>query len=231
MKHLILFLLAIMVFVGGAYASSNEDKNDSASESAATEEVKELKEKIANKVGQLQKKNQKAVSGMVTTIGSSSLVVLQNNGKKTTVTLDKELTKLYTITGTAKRERDIEELEEGDFIIVAGPQTGDEVIANVIYIDEQYIVFAGRVIATNATDFSLELVTPEQETYTIDVETNTKRLLIDSKTLSSEVIGFSKIKEGDVAHVVAKKGSDKDAQQNKFSAARIVILPQEYFIK
>ncbi len=235
MKYLALIIFFVMVSMTTVFAQTDKNSSLSAtpkqsSASAQTDDVQKLKEKIAKKVDELSKKDQRAISGVVDSVDKSNFTIIQQNGKPLKVTVDKELTKLYQITGTSKKERNIDDIEKGDFVIVAGPLTGDEVIANVVYIDEEYLVFSGRVVALNATDFTLDIVTIDQEEFTIDVETTTKRLLIDSKTLKSEVIGFSKIKAGDMAHIVVKKTASQ-TEKNRFTAMRVVILPQEYFIK
>ncbi|EKE14431.1 MAG: hypothetical protein ACD_12C00509G0001 [uncultured bacterium] len=53
--------------------------------------------------------------------------------------------------------------------------------------------------------------------------------MINIKTLLKETIGFSKLKEGDTVHFVVKKtGTEKN---NEYSAYKILVIPQEYFIK
>ena len=44
-----------------------------------------------------------------------------------------------------------------------------------------------------------------------------------------ERIGFSKIKEGDSVHFVFKISGDE--KNNEYSADKILVIPQEYFIK
>ncbi|MDO9027431.1 MAG: hypothetical protein Q7U68_01010, partial [Candidatus Roizmanbacteria bacterium] len=64
----------------------------------------------------------------------------------------------------------------------------------------------------------------------------TKQFIVNIKTLEIERVGFSKIKEGDTVHFVVKKTGNPlrqlaDGGNNNYSAIKILIIPQEYFIK
>jgi hypothetical protein len=45
-----------------------------------------------------------------------------------------------------------------------------------------------------------------------------------------EKSGFSKIKEGDTVHFVVKK-TGEEKELNRYSAQKILVIPQEFFIK
>lgn len=53
--------------------------------------------------------------------------------------------------------------------------------------------------------------------------------MVNIKTLDLERVGFSKVKEGDTVHFVVKKTGEE--KNNSYSAIKILIIPQEYFIK
>ena len=193
-------------------------------------EVQDLKEKIAKKVDELTKKKKTGISGIVQTISKTKIEIEAEDGTPYAVELDDVLTKYYVITGTKRAEGALSTLAKGDFVIIVGPETNGTVVANAIYKDEQYLVGSGSVTEINQTGFYLKVVTTQKDSLTIDVENNTKRILVDSKTLEFETIGFSKIKEGDIVHYVLKK-TGEEREINRYSAIRIVVLPQEYFMK
>jgi RNase P/RNase MRP subunit p29 len=199
-------------------------------ESLPEKEVQDLKNKIASKVSELTKKKKKGISGVISEITDKKIKITSDDKTVYNVQLDDVLTKYYVITGVRKTESSIKSFGKGDFIIVVGPETEGDVVANAIYKDEQYIVGSGSVTEVNATGFYIKVVSEQKETLTIDVESTTKKMLVDSKTLELETIGFSKVKEGDVVHYVLKK-TGKEREANRYSAIRIVVLPQEYFIK
>jgi len=69
----------------------------------------------------------------------------------------------------------------------------------------------------------------DKTVYTLSIETSTKQQIVNIKTLETERIGFSKIKEGDSIHFVVKVNGDE--KNNEYSTEKILIVPQEYFMK
>ncbi|MBI1862772.1 hypothetical protein HYS00_01490 [Candidatus Microgenomates bacterium] len=196
--------------------------------SAVTKDVQDLKDKLATKVAELRKQNQKAISGVITEIDAKTITIKDTDDKSVQVKLDEVLTHAFEITGVVKKEIKVDSLRKGDYIIIAGPSSDNTVTANAIYRDQQYIVGSGKITTVNKTDFTLGVATEDKENVTVDVQNNTKRFLVDSKTFDKEVIGFTKIKEGDTVHyVLIKTGQEK--VKGRYNALRIVIIPQEYF--
>jgi hypothetical protein len=92
-----------------------------------------------------------------------------------------------------------------------------------------YAVLSGKITDINKDDFSIKVSTTDKDTYTLDIENSTNQTLMDIKTLELDKIGFSKLKEGDTIHFVIKKtGTEKE---KRFTAIKLVIIPQEYFQK
>ena len=102
-------------------------------------------------------------------------------------------------------------------------------IASSIFVDESYIVESGKITEVNKDSYSVKVMNSAKEIFTLDVEFYTKQLILNIKTLELERTGFSKIKEGDYAHFVVKRGIN--INDNKYSVQKILIIPQEYFIK
>lgn len=196
---------------------------------AVTKDVQNLKDKLATKVSELRKQNQKAISGVIADINTKTITIRDAEDKSVQVKIDEVLTLAFEISGTVKRSVKVDTLEKGDYIIISGPVTDSTVTANTIYKDEQYLVGSGKITKVLAADFSLAVATEDKENLTIVVENTTRRLLVDSKTLTKEVIGFTKIKEGDTVHYVLKK-TGREKVKDQFGALRIVIIPQEYFV-
>lgn len=235
MKKLIIgaALVAVVAIAHDARAqtvSPTPDKTPTiAPTNVVTKEVQNLKDKLATKVVQLRKANHKAVSGVVDAVNAKTITIKDAAGKSVQVKVDEVLTKSFRISGTTKKEIKNTDVTKGDYIIITGPVADDTVTANTIYIDEQYIVGSGKITEVNAADFTLSVVSEDKENLTIDVENNTRRLLVDSKTLAKEVIGFTKIKVGDSIHYVLRKTGEEKVK-DRYGALRIVIIPQEYFV-
>lgn len=221
---LITFLLISIVSSGVVFGQTN-----TATPSAEDKEIKALKEKIATKVAQLRQKDNKAVSGVITDIVANTIFIKTDDEKDFEIKLDDALTKYYQLIANQRKEIKQEDIKKGAYIIVTGVINEKSVNANSVYLDEHYLVKSGKISEVNKENFSLKVITSDKDTYTLDIETSTKQQIINIKTLEIERVGFSKIKEGDTIHFVVKKtGEEKD---NQYSAQKILIIPQEYFLK
>ena len=104
------------------------------------------------------------------------------------------------------------------------------ITANYIYQDEEYIVKSGKVTEINKTDYFIKVLSLEKDNYTLDFETYSQTEMLNVKTYEIEKTGFSKIKETDVVHFVLKKASG-GREVNRYSIIKILVIPQEYFVK
>ncbi len=195
---------------------------------SVSDDVNTLKEKVANKVAELQKKNNKAAAGFVTSIKDEQIVITDRDDQKRTVKIDQVLTKYYQISGTTKKELKFENISKGDYIIISGPMIGDVLTANVIYVDERLDVLSGKVAEVDSDNMKIKVVTTDKDTYSVSVSPPTKLFLVDSKSLETGRATISKMKEGDTVHFVY---SYKPDAKDKLSvnALKVVVIPQEYF--
>ena len=220
MKKILLTLFVIGLILSGQVFAQT------ATTSASDEkDIKAFKDKIANVI----KKNDKAFSGLVTSNIGNVIKLMSGNDTVYEVKLDDELTKYFKISGASKKEIKAEDISKDNYIIVTGVLTDKSVTANSIFVDESYIVESGKITEVNKDSYSVKVMNSAKEIFTLDVEFYTKQLILNIKTLELERTGFSKIKEGDYAHFVVKRGIN--IKDNKYSVQKILIIPQEYFIK
>lgn len=229
-----LFIVNSMAVYGQTKTASSSQVLVSPTKSAEDKEIQTLKEKIATKVAELRQKNSKATSGLVTEKSEKKLKIRINSNEVFEVKLDTDLTKFYRITGNIKKEAKSSEVIKGSYIIVTGIMHDKSIDANSVYLDEPFIVDFGKITEVNTQEFYLKVLTTEKENYILDVETFSKQQMLNIKTLELERVGFSKIKEGDTIHFVVKKtgplaGGEKEP--NRFAAQKILLIPQEYFIR
>jgi Cu/Ag efflux protein CusF len=191
-------------------------------------DIQLLKDKIANKVSEIRKQNNKAVSGFVSNIDGNTMK-LNNNGEVNQVKFDENLTKVFRVLGTTKKEIKTSDILKNDYVIVSGVVADNVITANVVLIDENFLVDSGKITEINKESYNIKVLISDKDTYSLDIETSTKQYMVNIKTLSKETIGFSKLKEGDTIHFVVKKTGE--AKNNNYSATKILIIPQEYFIK
>lgn len=193
-------------------------------------DIQLLKDKIANKVSEIRKQNNKAISGFVLNIDGNTMKLSNNGGEEVNqVKFDDTLTKVFRVQGTTKKEIKTDDIVKKDYTIVSGVVTDNIITANVVLIDENFLVDSGKITEINKETYNIKVLTSDKNTYSLDIETGTKQYMINIKTLLRETIGFSKLKEGDTVHFVVKKTGEE--KNNNYSAVKILIIPQEYFIK
>lgn len=241
MKKAIFFLAAVLTLSGlfsvaaqietptATPAQEAEEDKPSTATGELDEKVKILKEKIATKVAELREENKKVTAGRIIKTDDGSLEIKIREEKVYKVTFDETLTTVYSISGATKDEIEFADLKEGDFVIVSGSAVEDNISANFIYKDTEYMVTSGKVVRVNQSDFSVEVITAEKNNYILDIETSTKQRILDIDTFNLSPAGFSKFKEGDTIHFVTEKQTEKEATRS--SALRLLIIPQEYFIQ
>lgn len=202
-----------------------------ASPSATTKEdkeVKELKDRLVKAV-ETRMKDQKAFSGYAI-VKDGNITFKDDDGTLMSVKVDDTLTKIYQVVGLSKKEIKADAIKNGSYIIITGPQVDKTVNANYIYVDEAFVVASGKITEVNKTDYYIKVMTPDKQEYTLDIENRTKQNMLNIKTLEIETTGFSKIKEGDTVHFSASKDDSKSSAQ-RFAAQKILVIPQEYFMK
>ncbi len=194
-----------------------------------TDEVDKLKEKVAEKVEQL-KETEKAVSGVVAEIDGNDWTLTDADGKQVSISIDDTLTDFYDIAGAKTTDLQQDDIEKGDYLFVTGPEIGDSITANAVYRDQQYLVISGKITNVTSEDFTVNVLTVDKTDYVLDVESKTSQKMLNIKSLETEKIGFSKLKEGDSVHVVVK-GNPENTSQTRFTAERLLVIPNEYFLQ
>ena len=207
------------------------DATSSAS-TAIDKGAKLLIEKLATKVEETRKKDQKAYVGLITKVEGNLITISSINGtdeKKYSIKIDDTLTAIFRIVGSTKKELKMSDLKVGNYVIVTGQMLNDTLEANEIYIDEQFLVKTAKVTEINKTDYFLKVITYDKDEYTLDIQSSTRQFMLNTKTKEIENSGFSKLKEGDTVHfVVSKTNPGSGKEKNRYDAVRILIVPQEF---
>lgn len=223
-------IIAILIFITAIPVVLGQTKTPAPTPtSSQSKEIDKFKEKLASKVAELNRQNQKVVAGVVESADSKTLRIKSEDDGTYDVKIDQDLTKFYLITVAGKKEQKLSDIKKGIYVVLSGPQIDRDIQANQIYQDDQFIADSGRVITVNTTNSSLELKTSTKNKYTLDIEIVTRQQILNIKTLDIERSGFSKIKEGDTIHFIIKKSAQ--SKSDRASAHKILIIPQEYFNK
>lgn len=197
--------------------------------------VKILREKIATKVEEMRKKDQRAYAGKIQKIEDTSITIASvenNEDKQYVIKIDETLTNLFRIAGATTKELKKSDLKKGDYVIVTGQQLNEGIEADSIYIDEEFLVRTGSIIEVDKESFFLKVVTNDKEEFTLDIQNSTRQFMYNMKTKENERTGFSKLKEGDTVHFVVSKTNPGDStEKNRFDAVRILVIPQEFLAR
>lgn len=235
MKKITLELLIIIAFLlqsGVAIAitptSSPSGTLIPTSTSAVDKQIQNFKDKIANKVAEMQKKDQKAIAGTIQSISTETISFKTPDEKTIEGKISEATTTFYQISTQGNKEIKQSDLKKGDYIIANGLINGDSITANYIYVDKRYFVNSGKIIEINKQDYFVKVLSSEKDNFTLDIETYTKVKMLNIKSLEIEKSGFSKLKEGDSIHFIYKK-TGEEKEQNRFSAQTILVIPQEFF--
>ena len=229
MKKKLFFILIIisLIFIRSYYLLAQEKIS---SVSASDEkQIVELKEKVASKVAQLKRENAQGVSGYITEIKNESFFIQNQKGDIFQINTDPIITKYYQIINDQRKEIDKKALSKDQYVIIDGIINDNQIEANAVYIDDYFLISSGQVIEINKNEYWIRVLTLEKDSLILDIETYTKKFLLNIKNLELENIGFSKIKEGDNVHFVIKKQGLKPVE--RASALRLIVIPQEFFLK
>lgn len=197
------------------------------------DEIKIFKEKIASKVAEIAKKDlDEIISGFVESVNDKKIFLqIEKEREKYQLKIDDLLTKFYKISNSKINEINRSDIKKNDYLIGIGLKTDNLVLdTKEIYLDEKYLIKLGQIVEVDKDKYQLKIISLDKENFLLDIETDTKQLILTPKTLNFEKIGFSKIKEGDTIHFVVKKNQLKN-ENNQFSAIKIIIIPQEIFVK
>jgi len=227
-KNCFIVSLLYCLLASSIVMAQTPSKMASSTPTVVDNDIQQLKDKIANKVSEIRKLNNKAVSGFVLNIDGNGMKI-DNNGETNQVKFDDTLTKAFRVLGTTKKEIKTSDIVKKDYVIVSGVVTDNIVTANVVLIDENFLVDSGKITEIDKENYNIKVLASDKNTYSLDIETSTKQFMVNIKTLLNEVIGFTKLKEGDTVHFVVKKTGEE--KNNNYSAYKILVIPQEYFIK
>lgn len=232
MSHKILAVISLFVILFQVKTYAQTQTATPTGEVIDQQAVLKLKEKIATKVAELRKKKKDITTGFITKIDQESFTITDPEQRKNyQVNIDESLTEVYRILTDQVKEGELKDFKEGDYVLVAGPIADNKINANAIYKDTPFQVKSGVVTEVNKEQFFLRITTLENDQYIIDIEKNTKRLFLDIDSLKLKKIGFSKIKAGDTIHFVFKYSKPEKEAKSRYSASKILIIPQEYFDK
>ncbi|MBI4078697.1 MAG: hypothetical protein HY429_00125 [Candidatus Levybacteria bacterium] len=212
----ILFALFFFLFTFGINAATptplpTKDLSD---------QVSELKERIASRVAQLKLVERRSIIGKVTDVSGTQLTIKDIHEKDRFVDVD-ELTKFSS--PSAKESFGISDITKGTTIGILGLHNKESkrLLARFVGVVVLPVFLHGVVTDIDAQNFAFT-VAGKSDTYTIDFETSTRSLTYNSEEDMLERSGFSKITVGQRVSIT---GYESKADKNRIAASRVLRLP------
>lgn len=185
------------------------------------DKIKELKDKLASRVAELNVVSQKVLTGEIKTL-SDEKIILTVNDAEINVEINED-TKFYELgRDNKKSDLELDDLKTGEQVVVWGSfnSSTNTITTNNVYRQPNDISFVGKVKGVDRKNFQVTVTDTENTDYTVDVEVDTKVNQYDaSKGLVKA--GFSKIKEEQFLYVLAEPPTN---EKNLVSGKNIVVL-------
>jgi hypothetical protein len=220
MKIALIALISLLNFgnMSAVYAATTTAKPTEASTSSA-KPIEDLKDRLATTVAQLHQIQRKALVGDVKTVSVSSVTI---STKTSDVKLElTDTLKIFQVIRGKRTALTIDNLTKGDHVVVFGDYDSaiDLLKAQVIVIQDPLPArISGTITAIDKKDYTVTLLTPEGQSFIIDIWTTTTMFAYDPATGVVKG-GFSKLIIGEVAHIV---GTVEPKEVNRISALRFL---------
>lgn len=187
------------------------------------DKVQVLKDKIESKVAEISKSNRLVLEGEIASLDDGKIKLKIQDGSTKVVTLDKDFVDIRG--GDTAKKLVFKDMARGDYITVYGVLIDTDLSANRIYVQPKLLAYVGQIITVNK-DFSLDVVTTDQEQLAIDIEKDTQQQIVDSD-FGLKKVGFTKYKEGYKIHLIGELTNEG----KRIHAKRILLIPTEVLEK
>lgn len=203
-------------------ASPTETPDDSLSKTP-TDKIKELKDRVANRVAELKKERLNGMSGALKSSTDAAFIITSNNNDYS-IQLDEE-GKVYTVDSfLRKKEVKLSSFEKNTLLTVIGTINNEEksAVAEVVVSRAAVKQIIGTVTAVSSKDGTISVKGTDGKDYIIDIEVTTKVNVYDKDKDLISKIGMSKIETGSLIHVYATP----EEKEDRLTGIRILILPK-----
>lgn len=214
-----LFLSVTPVIAQSPTLSPTTTASDETVTEKLSDQISNLKEKIASRVAQLKLVEKRGILGTVKDVSATQLSLTDIHGKTRIVDVD-EITKFSS--PSAKDSFGISDLKSGSKVSVIGLYNKDSerLLARFVDAISLPILITGTVSSIDSDNFSVTVAREDGMSYIVDIETVTKTTMYDDT--EGEKSGFSKIEEGN--RLVITGFPDKK-EKNRMVATRILLFP------
>lgn len=190
---------------------TNEKKTE-----ALSDQINDLKEKIASRVAQLDLVEKRAISGKAEKVDDTQITLTDIYGNTRLIDVDE-------ITEFSSSDDDsfgISDIDTGDEISVLGlyNKQSERILARFIEDVNLPSYIAGKIQSINEDDFTVVVETADGQSITVNVETSTTTREYDGEDFIKS--GFSKFTDGQQVFVTGYPSED---DEKTISANRVLI--------
>lgn len=195
----IITILLSLLLAGRAYAAAPSPT--STTSQTETQQVNQLKNKIASQVSQLNLVEKRGVIGKIQAINTSAnqITLLTYEGTVQYVDID-EITKYTATDGTSLG---LTEMKKGMQVSVLGIYNKDSQRILARYVDGEVVPtrYYGEITAIDKTNYQLTVMTDDQKSEKVGIDTASTVYSYSSGTTLA-TYGFSKLVVGDRVEVI-----------------------------
>lgn len=220
-KTLLIITVLLSLSHVSAFAQTVTPTAKPTSESATeklSDQINNLKEKIASRVAQLNLVEKRGFVGTVKDVSATQLTISDTNNVVRNIDVD-EITKF---SSSGKESFGLSDLKAGSVISAIGLYNKDSarLLARFINAYTSPLYVSGIVTNLDKTAFTLTLAMEENKSYVVDVENVTKINTYSGDV--SEKIGFSKVPQNTRAVII---GYADKKEKNRMVATRVLLFP------
>jgi len=191
--------------------------NESITE-ALSEQISDLKEKIASRVAQMNLVEKRGIAGEVTDVSSTQISMIDIYGKTRFIDVD-EITEFYAPDN--EEAFGISDIEEGMKLSILGlyNKQSERILARFVDVISIPEFVNGEITSIDEDEFSIDVTKSDGTVVTFDIENSTTtQEYVDEDFVRS---GFSQMEIGQKVFIT---GFANEEEENRYYASRILIL-------
>lgn len=223
MKKLLIFtILFFLLFQSTTSAATTPTPAPTTKETLdkkLSEQINNLKEKIASRVSELNLVEKRGMIGVITEVSGNKLTLTDVYGKTRFADVD-EITKF---SSGSNKTFGLSDLKKGTRVTVLGlyNKQSKRILARFIATTVDPVFLSGAISSLDEENFQATITTPDGKQHKVDVQTSTKTFTVDEEN-SLAKSGFSKLQIGNRVTVV---GFPDKTDSSLLVANRFIAFP------
>jgi hypothetical protein len=190
---------------------------------ALDNQIKQLKDKVASRVAQLNLVEKKAIIGKVSDVASNQITMTDLQGKTRFIDVD-EITKF---SSPASKTFGLSDLKKGTTVSVLGTYNKDSgrILARFINAATIPVFITGAVSNIDKVNYYLTVTTEDQKQVKLNIESTSKINVSSDQGITR--YGFSKVTIGDRAFAIGYPDKTDPTLINASRVIDLITLPKD----